>query len=195
MIRPILNNTKVLLGAAALVAGSMVGIVQCSSSAKKSNVDLTTCHDVNLSGDTIKIQDGVSLELKSKTYLMNNGKLMVYDKESETWSDAEGKINKIYDYQKQTFIDIAKTVSEAGDTLVLSKEDIQYIQDEPEELYLNNDYRHPVDATISGGRYREVKDTEGNSIVIDASEDSYSVRHSTPELTVSYDMNEETAVE
>ena len=188
MVRPISSTTRAFIGTA-LLSLTALGFSQCT---RKSNVDLNTCHTVNMNGDTIKIQDGVGLGLKSKTYLMDNGKLMVFDKESRTWSDAQGKIDKIYDYQHRTFTDIARATQEMGDTLVLSKCDIQYLQDHPDELELYNDHTNPYDAATSGIEERTVKSTEGNSIVIDASEDSYTVRHSTPNLTVSYNNTKET---
>lgn len=181
------NTTRAFIGASLLTLATL-GFSQCT---KKSNVDLNTCHTVDMNGDTLKMQDGVSLELKSKTYLMDNGKLMVFDKQSRTWSDAQGKIDKIYDYQQRAFLDIARATQEMDDTLVLSKCDIQYLQDHPKKLELYNDHTNPYDAATSGIEERKVKSTEGNSIVIDASEDSYTVRHATPNLTVSYDSSME----
>ena len=191
MIRP-LHNAKSLIGATLLAGATMIGALSCSNSTRKSDVDLRTCHNVELMGRTMKIQDGVSLELKSKTYLMSNGKLLVYNKERKTWSDTNGVIDDIYNYQADVFKAVAGATEEMKDTLVLSEDDIKYIQKHPQEL---NENRHYIDygmPELGGSESRKVKETKGNGIVISADEYSFRVNHYTPNLTIMYNSDKET---
>lgn len=185
-----LTNPKMLL-AAAIGTGA---VVACKCIQK--NVDKESCHDVfircsnNALSETtennLKIQDGISFEVNSKIYLMQNGQLMVYDKENKAWEEVKGnKINKIlYQYQTDVLMKTANAVNESDGEVILSKNDIKRIKLNPLSLgKSDNSLAH-----------QNVKSEYNNRVRIDAGIYCHELKHETKNFVISYDVNKDNVI-
>lgn len=194
---PISNNLK-SLGVAATVAGVALFSTSCSES-RNVEVDNSTLHTITIGDGTLKMQDGVSFEVKSKIFLMQDGQLWVYDKKKESWTKCDGnKIHGLYGYQRDVLSGIvADTKQEIGnDGAVLSKEDIKYWQNNQDDFSVYNRVRSSnAHGTLDRRGYinKDIKLDKGISIY--ASQEDYDVSHATRHLNILYDMDKQTVVE
>ena len=162
----ITKNKKIrnyaLAGALALL--SAVGFTKCSGN------DSDKYHEVELRyperwswrtcSDHIKIEDGCSFENNGKKYVMSNGKLMAYNKETHKWSEAD--YIETREYQVEVINAVASAKNEEEGIVVLSKKDIKKRQKNPQDIeYRDNGYGSGSRILSSDGNTLKIKERSG----------------------------------
>lgn len=150
------DRAKQLAGATALATIMMVG-VGCSGNNDNRYHDVqVSCPELGFPNhiwkDTVKIEDGCGFSTNNYKYVMSNGVLWGYNKDSHQWYETDGF--RTLNYLFGTFRDIAAKNDEIEGEVVLSNEDIEDVIDNPSKFT----YR-------DGGYYRDAE-TNGNTLIV-----------------------------
>lgn len=190
-IRKISKLTGKLLFASAIGTGALVA---CKCVWK--DVDKASCHDVFIrcsnnalsktTENKLKIQDGISFEVNSKIYMMQNGQLKVYDKETRIWENVEDNtINKVlYQYQADVLMKTANAVNESKGEVILSPKDIKLIQLSHLSLEKSDNYF----------AHHNVKSDYNNRVLINAGINCHELKHETKNFVISHNVNEDNVI-
>ena len=155
-----ISKTAKYTGASAL--GIIMGLMTfttCNNNDNLHDVELRwpSAHfhpNQNSYNDTIKIEDGCGFENTSKKYVMDNGKLMAYDKKKHVWEEAE------YIQTKQTQLTVLERIANLNDEskgkLALSNKDIKDAKDDTKNIERSDMY----------GSYEGVTKNENNELTM-----------------------------